>query len=140
MVMPGVGAERRGSLDGNPLADQTPQRARQRRIRARVIRQELNAIEALARVEEIISDRASGGVQREDVGGLARVPFPNVLEIRRTWKDFMAQRPLKDKRSVSFTSMHAAFAAQPTHIVDMKTDAAEENISFWSVAAVLRRR
>jgi hypothetical protein len=36
--------------------------------------------------------------------------------------------------------MHAAFAAQATHIVDMKTDAAEENISFWSMAAVLRRR
>ena len=93
--MPGMGAERRRSLDGNPLADQTPQRARQRGIRARVIRQELNAIEALARVEEIISDRASEGVQCENVGGFARVAFPDVLEVRRTWKDLMAQRPLK---------------------------------------------
>ena len=94
MVMPGMGAERRGALDGNPLADQTAQRARQRRIRAGLVRQELNAIEALG-VEEFISDRASRGIQREDVGGLAGVAFPNILEIRRTGKDLMAQRPLK---------------------------------------------
>ena len=93
--MPGMGAERRDALDGNPFADQTAQRARQRRIRAGLVRQELDAIEALARVEEFISDRASGGIQREDVGRLARVAFPNVLEIRRTGKDLMAQRPLK---------------------------------------------
>src|SRR5262245_13139008 len=91
MVMPGMGTERGRSLDRNPLADQTLQRARQRGIRARVIRQELNAVEALARVEKIISDRASGGVQRENVGGLARVAFANVLEIRRTRKDLVAQ-------------------------------------------------